>query len=95
MKFISSYKTTRYDIGNGLEGRIKITNENDGTMLEASVLDVAGQSGEEVIVFKGYVKGYNAAPLFGKAYGVLRDEQLCLEFWNEHILKIKEEQEND
>ena len=95
MKFISSYKTTRYDIGNGLEGRIKITKENEGTMLEATVLEVAGQSGEEVIVYKGYVNSYNAAPLFGKAYGVLRDEKLCLEFWNEHILKIKEEKGND
>lgn len=94
MKFISSYKTTRYDIGNGLEGRIKITKENEGTMLEATALDVKEQSGE-VVVYKGYVNGYNAAPLFGKAYGVLRDEKLCLEFWNEHILKIKEEKGND
>ena len=64
-------------------------------MLEATVIEAAGQSGEEVIVYKGYVNGYNAAPLFGKAYGVLRDEKLCLEFWSEHMLKIKEEQEKD
>ena len=95
MNFKSSLKTTEYELNDELKGVIIIEKRNSTVMLEAYIRDATGQSDEEVLVYKGFNGDYNAAPLFGRAYEILRDTDQCIKFWNDHITNIKEEKEND